>query len=65
MAIYLPKSNFTRFAFYSSLNTHFNVSRNDPNYTSVDAYNMAINYLSHGLSKMVEDKDSSAYRQAL
>ena len=67
--IYLPqeKSNFKRFAFYSSLQTYHNVSSQDPNYTSEEAYIMARNYILSNLTKTIKGNGSelSAYQQAL
>lgn len=69
-AIYLPhgKSNFKRFAFYSSLQTYHNISSQDPNYTSEEAYIMARNYILSNLTKTIKGDNSSelsAYQQAL
>lgn len=68
--IYLPheKSNFKRFAFYSSLQTYHNVSSQNPNYTSEEAYIMARNYILSNLTKTIKGDNSSelsAYQQAL
>ena len=68
--IYLPheKSNFKRFAFYSSLQTYHNVSSQNPNYTSEEAYIMARNYILSNLTKTIKGENSSelsAYQQAL
>ena len=68
--IYLPhgKSNFKRFAFYSSLQTYHNISSQNPNYTSEEAYIMARNYILSNLTKTIKGDNSSelsAYQQAL